>query len=120
MEVIILPKGSGKYRKTFIEPYILLIIAETPLHGYEIANRLSEYGIELTGLGQMGNLYRILTRLEKEKLIEYKWDTDAQGHSKKVYYITSKGLKHLKNTKNELMKIKNNIQKFIDKVSKLP
>ncbi|MBT1247602.1 MULTISPECIES: PadR family transcriptional regulator [unclassified Thermosipho (in: thermotogales)] len=111
-------KGAGKYRKTFIEPFILLIIAETPLHGYEIANRLSEYGIELTGLGQMGNLYRILSRLENEGFIISKWDSNAQGPSKKVYNITNKGIEQLKLNKKELTKIKNIIEKFITKVSK--
>ncbi|MBO8160512.1 MAG: PadR family transcriptional regulator [Thermosipho sp. (in: Bacteria)] len=111
-------RGSGRYRKTFIEPFILLIIAETPLHGYEIANRLSKYGIELTELGQMGNLYRILSKLEDEKYITSQWDSNAQGPSKKVYYITPKGIEQLKNNKEELLKVKKIIEEFISKVSK--
>ncbi|SHH18443.1 PadR family transcriptional regulator [Thermosipho atlanticus] len=112
-------KGAGRYRKTFIEPFILLIIAETPIHGYEIANRLSEFGIQLIGLGQMGNLYRILTKLENEKLIYSKWDTNRQGPSKKIYYITPKGIEYLKKSKEELLKVKKVIDKFIMKVSKI-
>ncbi|MDK2886921.1 MAG: hypothetical protein PWP54_1499 [Thermosipho sp. (in: thermotogales)] len=112
-------KGAGRYRKTFIEPFILLIIAETPLHGYEIANKLSKYGIELTGVGQMGNLYRILTKLENEELIVSKWDTSSQGPSKKVYYITQKGIEQLKRNSEELLKLKKIIEEFISKVSNL-
>lgn len=106
-------KGLGRYRKTFIEPFILLIIAKQPLHGYEIANKLSEFGIELLGLGQMGNLYRLLSKMENEGYIEFEWDNQNQGPSKKVYHITEKGLEHLKNDIKELEKIKDLITKFI-------
>ncbi|MBB6061974.1 poly-beta-hydroxybutyrate-responsive repressor [Thermosipho japonicus] len=109
----------GRFRKTFIEPFVLLIIAQSPLHGYEIANKLLEFGIELTGLGQMGNLYRILSKLEEEGLLRFEWDNTNQGPSKKVYYITPEGLEYLKRSVEELEKINNTISRFIIEAKKL-
>ncbi|MBZ4650273.1 PadR family transcriptional regulator [Thermosipho sp. (in: thermotogales)] len=112
-------RGMGRFRKTFIEPFVLLIIAQSPLHGYEIANKLLEFGIELTGLGQMGNLYRILSKLEEEGLLRFEWDNTNQGPSKKVYYITPKGLEYLAKSVEELEKINNTISRFIIEAKKL-
>ncbi|ABR31081.1 PadR family transcriptional regulator [Thermosipho melanesiensis] len=111
-------KGAGKYRKKFIEPFVLLIIAENPMHGYEIANKLFEYGIELTGLGQMGNIYRILSKLESEGFVISKWDNSSQGPSKKIYYITKKGIEQLLVSKDEFINIISKLETFIEKVSK--
>src|SRR2546428_13523563 len=39
----------------FIEPSLLLLLRERPLHGYELLERIPELGVE--GRGDIGNLY---------------------------------------------------------------
>ncbi|MGH3093493.1 MAG: PadR family transcriptional regulator, partial [Gaiellaceae bacterium] len=49
----------------FVEPALLLLLRERPMHGYELLERLPEMtGDE--GRVDVGNLYRILRALEEE------------------------------------------------------
>ncbi|SHE42208.1 poly-beta-hydroxybutyrate-responsive repressor [Marinitoga hydrogenitolerans DSM 16785] len=111
-------RGQGRFRRGWIESFVLLIIAEKPSHGYEIANKLSDFGVILNGIGQMGNLYRTLSKLEDMGLVVTEWDTADTGPSKKVYKITQDGLSFLKNSKKEFEEFKNIIDIFIDRASK--
>lgn len=102
-----------------MEPFVLLLIAEKPSHGYEIANKLSEFGIFINGIGQMGNLYRLLAQLENMGLVTTDWDTETSGPAKKVYKITEYGLEVLGNYTRELSDYKKRIESFIERYSKL-
>ncbi|KLO21409.1 PadR family transcriptional regulator [Marinitoga sp. 1197] len=111
-------KGQGRFRRGWIESFVLLIIAENPVHGYEIANKLSDFGVILNGIGQMGNLYRTLAKLEEMGLVKTDWDITESGPSKKIYKITKDGLEFLKNSKIEFEEFKHIIDVFIKRVSK--
>ena len=39
----------------------------------------------------MGNLYRILRSLEREKLVASTWDDRAPGPTKRIYVLTESG-----------------------------
>ena len=57
--------GRGRGKGRFLANYILLIIAEEPTYGYDIAMKLDEMGIDkIEGTGQMGRIYRILSELK--------------------------------------------------------
>lgn len=111
-------RGQGRFRRGWVESFVLLIIAEKPSHGYEIANKLSDFGVILTGIGQMGNLYRTLAKLEEMGFVVTDWDTTDSGPSKKVYKITEDGMIFLKNSKEEFEEFKKIIDIFIQRVSK--
>ena len=51
----------------FVEPSLLLLLRERPLHGYELIERLPEVVGE--GRVDVGNLYRLLRALEAEGLV---------------------------------------------------
>ena len=55
----------------FVEPSLLLLLRERPLHGYELLERLPELGLE--GRVDIGNLYRLLRSLEDEGLVSSEW-----------------------------------------------
>jgi len=113
------PWRQGGRRGFWMEPFVLLLIAEKPSHGYEIANKLSEFGIFINGIGQMGNLYRLLAQLENMGLVTTDWDTETSGPAKKVYKITEYGLEVLGNYTRELSDYKKRIESFIERYSKL-
>src|SRR5256885_455068 len=52
----------------FVEPSLLLLLRERPLHGYELLERIPELGVE--GRVDIGNLYRLLRALEEEGLVQ--------------------------------------------------
>lgn len=66
--------------------YTMLCLAEKPLHGYALMQKVTEISQGIVSLGA-GTLYTILSTLEKEALIEMVSETDRR----KVYALTSKG-----------------------------
>lgn len=103
--------GSGKLKKmsmkmnpTFI--VALLLIDQKPSHGYELVERMKEFGISVK---DQTFIYRILRMLEMNGLVESKWDTSVPGPAKHVYSITENGKKTLKNLIEEL---KNSVEMY--------
>lgn len=73
----------------FAEPAVLLLLAERPSHGYEVAESLED----LLGEGRVdfGNLYRLLRSLEAEDLVSSAWNDELPGPLKRTYDLTAEG-----------------------------
>lgn len=78
----------------FIEPSLLLLLAQKPAHGYELL-------ADLTGLGfyegdpDPGAVYRNLRQMEEEMLVKSEWDTSGPGPAKRLYRLTPRGEDYL-------------------------
>ena len=77
----------------FIEPTLLLLLRERPLHGYELLDRAQELGVE--GRVDVGNLYRLLRSLEEEGIVSSEWNRDLPGPAKRTYELTPAGTRLL-------------------------
>jgi len=73
----------------FVEPALLLLLAEGPKHGYELLDDLPELSGE--GRVDLGNLYRLLRSLEEEGIVASRWDEGEVGPAKRVYWLTDSG-----------------------------
>ena len=73
----------------FVEPSLLLLLREHPLHGYELIERLSEFGGEARV--DVGNLYRLLRALEAEGIVSSEWSAELPGPAKRTYELTEPG-----------------------------
>lgn len=114
--------GRGRGKGRFLANYILLIIAEEPTYGYDIATKLDEIGVEkIEGTGQMGRIYRILSELENYGYITSEWDT-SKSPPVKVYTVTPLGLEYLKyaleSVKQEIKVLETFISKYEDVLKK--
>ncbi|MFN2389561.1 MAG: PadR family transcriptional regulator [Actinomycetota bacterium] len=79
--------------KELLKASVLLCIAERPVHGYEILDRLEAVG----GLGaDTGNLYRLLSRLEEERLVRSSVTPSGLGPARRVYRISKRGQRWLR------------------------
>jgi len=69
---------------------LLCLISRQPTYGYQIVKELEKRS---NGYFQFkeGTLYPALHRLERDRLIEGKWQTLSNGQQRRYYYITSKG-----------------------------
>jgi len=78
--------------KAFLTPYMLLMLRDWSLHGYQIWQQLM--GMNLPGLDEHDRpaVYRILRQLEVEGKVASYWDTaDKSGPARRVYSLTETG-----------------------------
>lgn len=74
--------------KSWSIPVILVVLREENSHGYELMERLEEFGFVAMN---PGTLYRTLRQMEKEGLCESEWETSEAGPARRMYYITNTG-----------------------------
>jgi DNA-binding PadR family transcriptional regulator len=103
----------------FLQPCLLLILAEGPQHGYGMMEELSRrnlLGVEV----DVGNLYRTLRRMEAEGLVELAWSEPGAGpRDKRVYRISSRGEQVLRSWAGALELRTRSINRFLDEFHRI-
>lgn len=94
---------------------ILEMLKSENMYGYQMIKRLSEKSENVFELKE-GTLYPILHTLEEENLITSYWD-ETTAKKRKYYAITEKGIKQLKERKEEWKVFSNGINRVIGGVS---
>src|SRR6056297_977262 len=112
-------RGRNAFGRRWQSAFMLLIIAEAPTHGYEIAQKMDDFGCLIKTTGQMGGMYRLLSDLGEEELIIAEWETDKPGPAKKIYKISPKGVQRLKELDTHFEDLKETITSFQKRVRDL-
>jgi poly-beta-hydroxybutyrate-responsive repressor len=73
--------------KNFMRPCLLLLLKESPSHGYELLDRLAQFRIRR----DHGALYRTLRTLEEEGLVHSDWEPHCGRPDRRRYCVTSDG-----------------------------
>ena len=73
---------------------ILKTLSTEPLHGYAIAQRISQFSRALLQVPQ-GSLYPALHRLENRGWVDAEWDRTDTGREAKFYTLTRLGRQQL-------------------------
>lgn len=85
---------SANIKRGSAELAILSVLAERPLHGYEIARR-----IELRTRGTLhftlASLYPLLYRMEARGWLRASWGETPAGRARRYYRLTAAGRKKL-------------------------
>ena len=82
----------GGRLRGFVQPRLLLKLAQKSAHGYElmdVVNAEDELGTD------PGSLYRTLRAMEEDGLVKSDWDTHGGGPARRMYQITEQGVEHL-------------------------
>lgn len=96
--------------KGLLEGCILKIVKENETYGYEICERLMNYGFkDITE----GSVYPILIRLEKKKLIYSVMKNSPFGPKRKYYYLTDEGAEELQNFVVSWSEVKANVDRVL-------
>jgi poly-beta-hydroxybutyrate-responsive repressor len=82
--------------KTFLQPYMLLILRQWNAHGYEVWERLMQMGFPGFDHNDRATVYRALRQLEREGKVKSVWDTKTDGPARRVYSLTAAGEEFLK------------------------
>jgi PadR family transcriptional regulator, regulatory protein PadR len=101
----------------FVEPSLLLLLRERPMHGYELIERLPEVAGAETRV-DVGNLYRVLRALEDEAIVVSEWSADLPGPAKRTYELTDDGRRLLDRWAEALRDAQDTISLFLDRYEK--
>lgn len=93
---------NSQLLKGILEGCVLAVIAKGENYGYEILSELEKAGFEDIG---EGTLYPVLTRLDKNKLIQCRRAKSPLGPVRKYYSITAQGYDALTSFKERYLKI---------------
>lgn len=85
--------------KGHLDLLLLSVVANTPGHGYAIAEALRSRSDAVIDLGE-GTLYPALHRLEDGGLISGRW-SELNGRRRRVYQLTAKGERALTRKRRE-------------------
>lgn len=103
-------KKPKRYRH--LPAFILLILAEEPVHGgavyTKLCSRLDNFQAD------NGAVYRTLQQLEKEGSVIADWDTSGTGAARKIYRITPVGWQVLEYWKQDIEHRLVNLNYFIN------
>lgn len=100
--------------KNFVIPVLLLLLKDWNAHGYELMQKLTQFGLQSI---DQGNFYRILRQLEKEELVTSVWDTTSSGPAKRIYSITKAGEQYLDIWANSLGQYQQMLNQFFNMYS---
>ncbi len=85
--------------KGFLDPLILAVLADEPLHGYAVIEEL-----KLRSGGELdlpeGTVYPALHRLERRGMLRSSW-IRAEGRRRRLYRLTAGGRRELESSTQE-------------------
>jgi DNA-binding PadR family transcriptional regulator len=87
---------TGGTLDRLIQPAILVTLAEGPLHGYRVAERIGEMPGFAGQKPDVSGVYRFLKTMEQKKLVTGTWDFSESGPARKCYEITPAGQRCLR------------------------
>jgi PadR family transcriptional regulator PadR len=100
------PKGTPK---NYLMAWLLVMLAERDLHGYEIAKELNERFEVIT---DAGSVYRALRQLERDGYISSWWNPSGQGPARRFYALTPSGKTALRAWSEALDQYRSNLETF--------
>lgn len=97
------PSVSPQIKRGSAELAVLAVLAEGPLHGYEIAKRIREQtGGVITF--DVAALYPVLYSMETRGWVEASWEETPSGRRRRCYRLTTDGKRRLRPLRQEWRK----------------
>lgn len=87
---------TGKTLAKIVQPAVLAVLAEQPLHGYLIVQRLSEMMMFRGECPDPAGVYRVLRSMDRRGLVTSSWDLGKTGPAKRRFTLTANGRACLK------------------------
>ncbi len=97
--------------RSFIQPWLLLLLLQKPAHGYELMERLAQD--QETPDTDPGLLYRTLRQLEEDGLVRSSWDVEGRGPARRLYEVTPEGTGYLHAWAVNIRKTRQRLDRFL-------
>ncbi|MDP9024691.1 MAG: helix-turn-helix transcriptional regulator, partial [Candidatus Eremiobacteraeota bacterium] len=95
--------------KNYLMAWLLVMLKDHNLHGYEIMKELKEKFDVIT---DPGTVYRALRQLERDGYISSWWDPKEQGPARRIYTVTVAGCAALRIWSAALEQYRSNLDQF--------
>jgi PadR family transcriptional regulator, regulatory protein PadR len=104
------PGPIGAPPRTWLTPYLLMMLRSWNAYGYELVRQLALFGF---GAVDPGTVYRALRELERDGYVTSAWDTSAaSGPARRVYTITEAGIAALGHWADALDSYRQTLDRF--------
>lgn len=106
--------------KNFLRACMLLLLTEQAAHGYELNERLRDFGLYHD---EPGGVYRALRLLEHDGLVSSTWNTTGAGPARRTYALTAQGLAWLETWAEETRRAQEHLEAFFarfERVARVP
>lgn len=98
--------------RNFLRPCILLLLRESPAHGYDLLERARAFGFSGS---DPGGLYRTLRALEADGLVRSAWEPSPEGPDRRIYEITRQGAEWLHESAQSLRRTAELLERFVSR-----
>jgi poly-beta-hydroxybutyrate-responsive repressor len=105
--------SKGNKMEKFLEASLLLLLKKQCAHGYGLIEQLEPLGFSPDDMN-LSTLYRTLRKMEEKDQVKSSWEAGGGGPKKRVYDITSQGIKDLEEWREIFEFRKKRIEKFLD------
>ncbi len=105
------PKSTPK---NYLMAWLLVMLKEHNLHGYEI---MKELKAKFDVISDAGTVYRALRQLERDGYISSWWDPKDQGPARRIYTLTEEGHQALTLWSIALEQYRSNLDAFFSMYS---
>jgi len=93
-------KFDREVMKGHLKTIILAVLEDGPCHAYGLNERIEEKSLGVFSFGE-GTIYPTLPKMEKEGLISSEWKEREKGPKVRLYSLTPRGEKTLKDDKRD-------------------
>ncbi len=101
--------------RPLIVAHLLLLLAEQPRHGYELAESLRHW--EFQGI-TTSTVYRELAKLEEDGLVQSFWQSSqARGPARHMYELTEAGRADLVGCAADVRELMSHLDEFLSRFS---
>ena len=108
------PSDDLAQSKALLRSCLLLLLAEKPSHGYDLMERVKEFGFDW---GRPGPLYADLRVLVEADLLSSTFAEPASGPARRIYRITDQGLEELARSALRAHILQSTLREYLARVS---
>ncbi len=106
------PPASPALPRAFSRTCLLLLLRESPSHGYDLIQQVAALGVDAS---DPGRLYRALRKLEDEGLVHSAWAPSNAGPQRRIYQITRAGSEELHRCARALASGHDHLEAFLSR-----
>ncbi|WP_124068586.1 PadR family transcriptional regulator [Filibacter tadaridae] len=104
--------SSSQMLKGVLEGCLLAVISKGETYGYEMIERLQNYGLTMVS---EGSIYPVLMRMQKEGLVSTVMRPSPNGPKRKYYSLTSEGRSDLEEFKERWEILSSGVNTLMEK-----